>query len=334
MSRKVALIIGIDTYQYFPKLSGCATDSEEMGKLLKRHSDLRTNYDCRILADRMEDGQPITGNKLREACFKLFTNINREDVLLYFSGHGTITHFGGYLCAYDSKEGNWGIPMQEIMDMVNNSNARDVVIILDCCHSGNFANPSFINSGVGRDPIAALRQDTTVIAASRDIQVAMETNGRGIFTSAVVDALNGGAADHMGFVTAPSIYAYVERRFNAFSQRPVYKSHTTGVTIIRECAPLIERYKLYELIKHFPTIDFKYRLDPEFEPQDEHGNYHQPVNQEKLDISNLFKDYRDAGLLKGSNPGEQFFWIAKRGNTVELTQRGREYWWLVKNEKL
>ena len=78
----------------------------------------------------------------------------------------------------------------------------------------------------------------------------------------------------------------------------------------------------------------QYRLDPEYEPEDEHGNVHQPVNEEKVAIAQLFKEYRDAGLLRPSMKGEQLYWTARRGHSVELTPRGREYWWLVKKEKL
>jgi hypothetical protein len=104
--------------------------------------------------------------------------------------------------------------------------------------------------------------------------------------------------------------------------------------VVRECAPLIDRYKLRDLISLFPFQDYKYQLDPEHEPEDEHGNLHEPVNQEKVKVAQLFKEYRDAGLLKPSIVGEQFFWVARRSHTVELTARGREYWWLAKNKKI
>ena len=77
------------------------------------------------------------------------------------------------------------------------------------------------------------------------------------------------------------------------------------------------------------TEDHKYQLDPEHEPEDEFGNVHEPVNKEKVAIAQLFKSYRDAGLLKASEPNEQFYWVARRSHTVELTLRGREYWRLV-----
>jgi len=106
------------------------------------------------------------------------------------------------------------------------------------------------------------------------------------------------------------------------------------VLVVRECEPLIDRLMLHQITELFPTQDHKYPLDPEFEPEDEHGNVHEPVNQAKVDTAQLFKEYRDTGLLKASTPNEQLFWTARRSHTVELTARGREYWWLVKNDKI
>lgn len=329
-----ALLIGINTYDHAGKLSGCVSDAESMAELLARNQDKTPNYECRILLDKMEDGKPITRSRLRNACQKLFSNEFKGDVIFYFSGHGFLSAYGGYLCTTDATQDDWGVPMQEIVDMASKASANDILILLDCCHSGDIANPSTLNTENNRNPLAIIRENMTVIAASRDSQVAIEKFGHGLFTAAVLDALEGGAADHMGWVTASSIYAYVERRFGSWDQRPVYKSHATGVTVIRECAPLIDRLKLYKLLELFPTQDHQYQLDPEYEPEDEYGNTKEPVNELKVSLAQLLKEYRDAGLVKPAIEGEQLFWTARRSHAVKLTPRGREYWWLIYNHKI
>jgi hypothetical protein len=328
-----ALLVGINSYQTVPSLSACVSDAQVMSEVLRRHKDGKLNYDCKCLLDRMQNGEPITRPNLREACQALFEFDG--DVLFYFSGHGVLTSVGGYLCTTDALKNDWGVPMQEIIDLAARSRAREIVLILDCCHSGDIANPNVLNSrGGGGNPLAALREGMTVIAASRDQQVAIEAGGHGLFTAAVLDALEGGAADHMGWVTAPAIYAYVSRRFTGWDQRPVYKSNVVDVPVVRECEALIDRLKLHRLVDLFPTVDHAYRLDPEYEPEDEHGNVKKPVNGKKVEIAHLFKSYRDAGLLRPSDPGQQLYWTARKKGTVELTPRGKEYWWLVKNEKI
>ena len=332
MTRR-ALVIGINKYQHAKHLSGCVADAQAMAALLEQNKDKTANFDCRSLLDRMEDGSDITRAALRKACRELL-EAPKTDVLLYFSGHGALTATGGYLCTSDADKDDWGVPMQEVVDLANKSTANSITIILDCCHGGDIANPSMLQGGSGQNPLAVLREDMTVIAASRDKETAIEAGGHGLFTAAVLDALEGGAADHMGWVTAPSIYAYVERRFGGWGQRPVYKSHSTNVVVIRKCEPLIDRLKLQELVALFPSASHKYHLDPEYEPEDEHGNLHQPVNEGKVRIARLLKQYRDAGLLRATDPVEQLFWTARRSHTVELTARGREYWWLVANKKI
>lgn len=328
---KRALVVGINTYDNATHLTGSVADAQAVGRLLQTNVDGSPNYNCRVLPDHLENGAPITRSALRAASQLLFSYA-KDDVILYFSGHGILTPFGGYLCTTDAQPNDWGIPMPEIMQMANDSLAANVLIILDCCNSGDLGNPSLLTrSG---DPLATIKENVTVIAASLPSQLSFEDGGHGLFTAALLDALNGGAADHMGYVSAPAIYAYVERRFGASEQRPVYKSYATGVTVVRQCAPLIDRLKLRQLVDLFPSALHQYPLDAEYEPEDEFGVYHQPVNRSKVQIAQLLKDYRDAGLLKATEPNEQLFWVARRGHTVELTQRGREYWWLVQKKKI
>lgn len=331
MARR-ALILGIDTYGGGNNLNACVADAKAMAEVLSRHKDGEKNFDCIVLLDRMEDGSPITRPKLRVALNRLF-NFDGE-VLLYFSGHGFLSKTGGLLCTTDATADDWGIPMQEVVDLAVQSPPSHILLILDCCHSGDIANPATMNKDGGKSPLAALRENMTVIAASRATEGAIEAGGHGLFTGALLDALEGGAADHMGFVTDSALYAYVSRRFTAWDQRPVYKTNATDVFTVRECEPLIGRLLLRQLATHFPKADYQYRLDPEYEPEDEHGNVKEPVNQDKVAIAQLFKSYRDAGLLKPSDPKLQLYWAARRNETVELTPRGREYWWLVVNDKI
>jgi len=330
MARR-ALVVGINSYNNVTPLRACVSDAEAIVKRLSRQEDGTPNYDCRALLDRMEDGAPITRSTLRAAVTDLFDNF-RGEVVLYFSGHGILTSGGGYLCTTDAEKNDWGLPMQEVVDLAQVSKCSDILIMLDCCHSGDFANPGLLKGGP--NPLTSLRENMAVMAASLPSEASLEAGNHGLFTAAVLDALDGGAADHMGYVSASSIYAYVHRRFGAWDQRPVYKSYATGVTIIRQCAPLIDRLKLRELVKLFPTQESKLFLDPEYEPEDENGVCHEPVSVEKVRVAKLLKEYRDAGLLRATEQDEQLYWTARRSHSAELTNRGKEYWWLVAKKKV
>lgn len=330
---KRALIIGVDWYRSFGNLNACAADAEAVVESLRTNEDGSPNYECKLLVSRDEHDAQVTRPNLRKACQELFDFDGQ--VILYFSGHGALTETGGFLATSDGEENDYGIPMEELIQMGRDSRASDILIIVDSCHSGDAGNAPVMNRYNGSNNIpTTLRENMTIIAASQRSEVAVEAGGHGVFTAALLDALDGGAADHMGWVTAPTIYGYVERRFGAWDQRPVYKSHSTRLPVIRECAPLIDRLKLRNIINLFPTQDHKYQLDPEFEPEDEEGNMREPINQDKIDIAHLLKEYRDSGLLKPSVPNEQLYWVARRSHSVELTPRGKEYWRLVKNGRI
>lgn len=314
----------------FEDLRGPAGDTAAISDLLASNFDRTPNFDCRVLVDVMEDGSPITRAALRQAIRDLLADFDGP-TLFYFSGHGLVTDTDAYIATCDSAENDWGVAMSEIANLARNSPASDIVVLLDCCTSGAFGNP--VEQGATR-PSIELRENTTVLAASTSSGSALEAGGVGVFTAALCDALNGGAADHMGWVSAPSAYAYVERRFGAWDQRPTFKMSASRVLTIRRCAPLIERTGLDRMVDLFPSSDHKYVLGPEYEPEDEHGVMHEPVNHEKVAIAGFLKDLRDTGLVRAVEPGEQFYWVARRGHAVELTDRGREYWWLVTTGKL
>ncbi|MBL8199678.1 MAG: caspase family protein [Chromatiales bacterium] len=329
-----ALLVGINTYGGTGDndLHACAADARALEHALSRHKDGRKNFDCITWADRTSDNGHITRPSLRAALLELFRFDG--DVLLHFSGHGFLSETGGLLCTSDGIQDDWGIPMQEVVDLAVKSQAHQILLILDCCHSGNFGNPSALSAVAGKNPLSTIRENMTVIAASHATEAAVEAGGHGLFTSALLDGLEGGAADHMGFVTAPALYMYARRRFTAWDQRPVFKTNASDVLCVRECEPLIDRLQLRQLNTIFPTADHKYPLDPEYEPEDEFGNVKEPIDTEKVAIAKLFKSYRDAGLVRSSNPALQFYWVARQSGTVELTARGREYWWLLVNDKI
>jgi hypothetical protein len=328
---KKALLVGIDAYRNLRDLGGCVADVLALRPLLERHADGERNYDCNVMLCKSRRSR-VTRPMLRDALRKLFTDPG--EVLFYFSGHGALTETGGYLATHEGERDDWGIKMQEVVDWAKDARSSHILLMLDCCHSGDLGDAPLLNSAHALNSLTVLRQNMTIIAASRTNQGAVEVNGHGAFTVTVLEALDGGAADHMGWVTAPSVYAYVERRFGGWQQRPVYKSHATELAVLRKCAPLIERMRLRELLKYFPTRDYQYRLDPEYDPEDEFGNIKGRKNKRKIEIGRRFKQYRDAGLLRATIPGEDFYWVARRCNTVELTARGCEYWWLVKENRI
>jgi uncharacterized caspase-like protein len=112
-----------------------------------------------------------------------------DAALLHFSGHGTINNLDGYLVTQDAKKYDDGVAMSDFLKLANDSKVAEVVLLLDCCFSGNLGNvPAVDNSK------SLLREGVSILTAGRGDQPSVETGGGGVFTSLVVDALEGGCA--------------------------------------------------------------------------------------------------------------------------------------------
>lgn len=260
MSKK-ALIVGIDKYDSGGSLAGCVNDAKAIKKVLERNEDGSKNYDCRLL---ISEDQRVTRKFLRQQWNELFDNF-RGDILFYFSGHGTPTNVGGYIVTQDGETDDPGLSMNDLLTLANNSSASSVLLILDCCFSGDLGNPPNLQSGGSIENQSQLREGVTILAASRSTQVSMEIGGQGVFTKLVVGALSGGAADIRGRVSVASIYAYAEQALGAWDQRPMYKSHADQLAPVRLCNAYISDNLLRELPELFDNEEYKFYMNPSYE---------------------------------------------------------------------
>lgn len=317
-----ALLIGIDAYDNLAdeyQLHGCVADADAMELLLQRHEDGSPNYDTLKMTTA---NARITRADVRRASQDLF-KASDHDVLLYFSGHGMISDAGGVIVTQDSESYDEGITMDEMVALASKSLAQEVVMIFDCCYSGHLGQPALMQTS-GTFANALLRENTTILAAAREF--AQETAGHGIYTSLLLEALRGGAADLLGNVAAPSIHLYTDRSFGGWDQRPVYKSHSSAITPIRKCKPLVDPALLRQLPTYFASPDSEIQLSPAHE-------YDQiAVTPEQL-LGQLLKKFRDAGLVVCPS-GEDLYWVSHHNGTVALTQLGRHYWNLARRKRI
>jgi hypothetical protein len=316
-----ALCVGIDEYSFGP-LNGCVNDAQRIRAVLERQQDGSPNFDSKtLLAPQGGSTGVVTRATLREQVERLFKDPT-DVALLHFSGHGTVNNLDGYLVTQDAKRYDEGIPMSEILKLANDSRAKEVVILLDCCHSGQLGNlPGIDNTK------AILREGISILTAGRGDQVSVETGGGGVFTSLVVDALEGGAANLLGAVSAPSIYAYVEAALGAWDQRPLFKSHVSSVLELRCCKPPIDRAILRRLPTLFPLPAEDFQLNPTFEYTSATAI---PQNVEK------FRDLQALNRVHLLLPvgAQHMYDAAQTSRSCQLTPSGRYYWRLAKDGRI
>lgn len=316
-----ALCVGIDHYQFGP-LRGCVSDAERIAALLTKHEDGGPNFDCRRLSAHLGGGgEAVTRTTLRKEVKELF-KFPAEIALLHFSGHGTVNDLDGYLVTQDAEAYDEGLAMGDLLKMANDSQTQEVVIFLDCCHAGHLGNPPVIHNSR-----AMLREGISILTASRGDQVSVETTGGGLFTSLVGDALEGGAADLLGEVTAPAIYAFVEAALGAWDQRPLFKSHLSKVTPLRRCKPAVETTILRELPSLFPVPAEDFPLTPEYESTCDR------MNDAKVKVFNRLQALNRVHLVVPIDV-DHMYDAAMQSKSCRLTATGRYYWRLAKDGRI
>lgn len=317
---KRALLVGINQYDNAPLLSCCVDDAKIMRTLLEKHEDGSPNYDSRLLSS---ENQRVTTELIRSSARALMSNLPGGDVVFYFSGHGVLKEDDAFLLCQDSDENNPGFGMQELLEMANASDTSSVLIVLDCCHSGAIGEYSeHLESSQ-----ITLAEGVTILASSSAPQTSEEGMGNSLFTELVIGALEGGAADVRGQVSAAGVYGYVEQALSSWQQRPMYKSHARNLLPLRICRPLVSDETLREMKSLFRSPRLKYQMDPTYEHTE------QGAIKEHIEIFNTFKLLRDAALLRSSDDTDLYY-TSLNSATVELTRLGKFYWKLVANGRI
>lgn len=314
---KRALLVGIDYYENFQQLYGCANDAAAIHPLLQRNEDGGPNLDCR-LASADDAATHVSRDRLKEMIRELLSG-GAEFALLYFAGHGAPTDGGVALVTSDGTDGTPGVTFSEILAAINKSSVAEVTVILDCCFSGGATTIEALNNG-----LANLRNGLSVLTASRDDQVSMETaEGRGQFSTYLEGALNAGAADVLGRVNVSGLYSYLSESFGAWEQRPTFKANIDRLHDIRTCKPLVPLETLRRLTEWFPTPGYDYPLDPTYEPT---------AKKERHPNETIFAGLQKFRACRLVDPigVEHMYYAAINSTGCRLTPLGKHYWSLVK----
>ncbi len=323
---RIALIVGINYYEHGNPLYGCVDDAHAVKAVLEHHGDGSVNFDCKLLSGTgPADG--VLRNDLKDAISELF-KAQAEIALFYFSGHGHIETTGGYLLASNSTRGDDGLSLSEVLTLANESPAQNKVVVLDSCHSGIVGTPPAAGN------LAALSEGFTVLTASTADQYATEENGRGLFTTLLVDALHGGAANLTGDITPGSVYAYVDQSLGAWEQRPVFKTNVRKFVSLRRVPPPIELDDLRRITEFFPTAGSEFQLDPTFEPELKGRDSGMPApDHENTKKFSILQRYNRLNLLVPV--GAPHMWhAAMQSAACKLTVLGEHYRRLVEKQRI
>jgi hypothetical protein len=235
---RFALVVGINDYRdhkRFCPLPGCAEEANKFGALLEKNENGSKNFGSQNVEYLLnEKGRK---NDIVNAIKKLLLK-KAELVVFYFSGHGADTDRGGVLITSDCRPGEEGVIMNDLIRWASLSPARSVLLVLDCCFSGQVGNLDLVSLTGKR--IAQLPEKVAILTASEHDKVAGMHKSRSLFTSAINAGLEGAAANAKGEITLPLLYEFVARDFEQRKQRPQLKSYINHSARLRQVLPSID----------------------------------------------------------------------------------------------
>jgi hypothetical protein len=316
MTSRKAIVIGLDNYPGAP-LDGCARDARAVHKLLSRNDDENktVNFDSRIY----DDSEVRTAMHLSKLIIELFKG-KHDIALFYFSGHGLQTSLGTDLAAPDYTKSH-GVSMRFLLETAAQSSIKTKIIILDCCYAGDAGKIST------RIPDIMLSDNTIILASSRSDEVSAMVDKHSIFTSLLLQALEGAAADLLGNISPEGVYALIDKSLGSFDQRPVFMANVDEFHVLRKVKPLISIQSLQQITKYFPEQDSAYPLNPSHEYTEE-----KTAIPARVEIFKILQDMNRAGLV--IPVGEKdMYWAAMKEKSCALTPLGKHYWRLRKKDR-
>lgn len=317
-----ALIIGIDNYTQCP-LHGCCNDADAVARVLEVNGDGSPNFSVKLEKNVCSKA---TLRGLIEDCFSGDADI----ALFYYSGHGHVDSVGGYLVTPDFTNHDYGVSLQEVLTIANASRCKDKVIVLDSCYSGFMGSVNTAGQNT-----AIINEGVTILTASRSSETSVEVNGHGLFTSLLLEALSGGAADITGHITPGGIYAYIDKALGPWEQRPVFKTNVTRFTSLRNVIPQVDISIIRKLCTYFSSENSELAIDPSFEPTNSPSVTHEVVQPYANSVNTkIFSDLQKLegiGLVVPVGEDHMYF-AAMKSKSCALTSIGKQYWRLVHNK--
>lgn len=241
MGRRRALLVA--TYEYddtgLRQLVSPAQDAEALAEVLENPAI--AGYEVQVLINE-------PSSRVGEAIDEFYATAERDDqTLLYFSGHGLKDDNGRlYLAMKNTKRERLrftALPAHMVDEAVNESLARQKLLILDCCYGGAYAVQQLAKADLAVDTKAELGgRGRIVLTATESTQYAFEGTkvhgqaSQSVFTRCIVEGLRSGAADLNadGDVTADELYQYAYDAVVAEqpTQRPKQIADVQGRTVI------------------------------------------------------------------------------------------------------
>ncbi|MGQ8875183.1 caspase family protein [Paenibacillus sp. TSA_86.1] len=178
-----ALIIGVNNYDHFKDLMSVEYDVKCMSETLNKHFE-----DMNI---KEVTGEEAKSNFLKLELEYFLKNCSSQDTLiLYWAGHGEVYNQKGYLLALDSTNDDSEfnkISMSTLTEWIEESPAKAILVLVDCCKSGYLTRSGSNNSidnVISKELVIRGKGRIIITAANDENAYSLEDNSNGFFTHA------------------------------------------------------------------------------------------------------------------------------------------------------
>jgi peptidoglycan/xylan/chitin deacetylase (PgdA/CDA1 family)/tetratricopeptide (TPR) repeat protein len=246
-----ALVIGVNEYEYWPKLNYAVNDAKGVAEVLREQYGFKSDHIFELYDEN------ATRGKIAELLSDTLADPSRvkpnDRVFVFYAGHGMTRSLPsgrklGYIIPVNAeliKFSSNSISMTHLQDFSEMIPAKHVYFIMDSCYSGIALTRGGGSLGGSKylSEIASRRARQILTAGGADQEVADGgPQGHSIFTWTLLQGLKGDAdIDNNHVITASELGAFITPKVsNNSSQTPIFGNlvGSEGGDFIFELSPL------------------------------------------------------------------------------------------------
>jgi uncharacterized caspase-like protein len=229
--RRVALVIGNNTYQNLPKLEKAVNDANSVAAELRK------------VGFEVQAFNNVGQKKMNQAINEFVQNVSGGGVgVFFYAGHGVQIDNQNYLIPVDmdpprdpSDVGDQAVSVPRLQDKLADAKAKYTLLVLDACHSG-----SATRGVTGIAPsLKAVGVHVMASCAEKELSHPDQDSKHGIFTKYLLEGMAGTAdGNGDGSITQKELFEYVQNKMTEWglktgkTQRPQMISPTPDDMII------------------------------------------------------------------------------------------------------
>ncbi|WP_433458336.1 caspase, EACC1-associated type [Micromonospora sp. CA-248212] len=207
VEKSAAVFVGVGNYRELPSIPSATTGTADLHQIL---TDRRRpgGFDRSKTFALIDPADSLTVLRTVDDASRSAT----DTLMLYFAGHGLISRAGELLLATrDSRpDADYtALRYDEIRNLLANSHARRILVVLDCCFSGRaleglMARASDLTHVTGTYVLTSTSSNSAAFAPPNRRHPA--------FTESLLGVLTGGTEQHDRLLTLDAIYTAVSRQ--------------------------------------------------------------------------------------------------------------------------